>query len=71
MRTIMKKIRLFSVTVTIMIFCLGVMGVNGLILPLPDWAARSIGLLILADLPVLVYSRIRFNKTINKEKRSL
>jgi len=71
MRTIMKKSRLFSVTVTIMILCLSVMVVNGLILPLPDWAVRSIGLLMLADLPVLVYSRIRFNKTINKEKRSL
>ncbi len=67
----MKKIRLFPVTVTIMIFCLGGMGVNGLIAPLPDWAIRSIGLLMLADLPVLVYSRIKLSRTSNKKKRSL
>lgn len=67
----MKKSRLFPVTITIMILCLGVMVVNWLIMPLPNWGVRSIGLLMLANLPVLVYSRIRFNKTINKEKRSL
>ncbi|MDO9492750.1 hypothetical protein [Acetobacterium sp.] len=55
----MKKSRLFPVTITIMILCLGVMVVNWLLLPLPDWTVRSIGLLMLADLPVLVYSRIR------------
>lgn len=67
----MKKSHSLPVTITIMILCLSVMGVNWLILPLPDWTVRSIGLLMLADLPILVYSRIKFNKTINKEKRSL
>lgn len=67
----MKKSRLFPVTITIMILCLSVMVVNWLILPLPDWAARSIGLLMLADLPVLVYSRMKLSRTSNKEKRSL
>lgn len=67
----MKKSHLFPVTVMVMILCLGLMAINWLILPLSDWVVRSIGLLILVDLPVLVYSRIRFNKTINKEKRSV
>ncbi|WP_373486385.1 hypothetical protein [Acetobacterium malicum] len=67
----MKKSRLFPVTITIMILCLSVMVVNWLILPLPDWAVRSIGLLMLADLPVLVYSRMKLSRTSNKEKRSL
>lgn len=67
----MKKSRLFPVTITIMILCLSVMVVNWLILPLPNWAVRSIGLLMLADLPVLVYSRMKLSRTSNKEKRSL
>jgi hypothetical protein len=47
------------------------MVVNWLIMPLPDWGVRSIGLLMLADLPVLVYSRMKLSRTSNKEKRSL
>lgn len=66
----MKNNRLFPVTITILIVCLGVMVVNWLILPLPDWSIRSFGLLMLADLPVLVYSRIKISKTINKKKGS-
>ncbi len=66
----MKNSLLFPVTLTIMMFCLGIMVVNWLIVPLPDWSVRSFGLLMLADLPVLVYSRIKFCKTINKKKRS-
>jgi len=56
----MKKSRLFPVTVMVMLLCLGLMAINWLILPLPNWAVRSIGLMMLADLPMLVYSRIRF-----------
>lgn len=67
----MKKSHSLPVTITIMILCLSVMGVNWLIVPLPDWSVRSFGLLMLADLPVLVYSRIKLSKTSNKEKRSL
>ena len=67
----MKNNRLFPMTITILMVCLGVMVVNWLILPLPDWSVRSFGLLMLADLPVLVYSRIKLSKTSNKEKRSL
>lgn len=67
----MKNSRLFPVTITIMILCLGIMVVNWLILPLPDWSVRSIGLLMLVDLPVLVYSRIKFKRTINSKKGSL
>ncbi len=66
----MKNNRLFPVTITILMVCLGVMVVNWLIVPLPDWSVRSFGLLMLADLPVLVYSRIKLSKTSNKEKRS-
>lgn len=67
----MKNNRLFPVIITILMVCLGVMVVNWLIVPLPDWSVRSFGLLMLADLPVLVYSRIKLSKTSNKEKRSL
>ncbi|HAZ06088.1 MAG TPA: hypothetical protein DCY58_07320 [Acetobacterium sp.] len=66
----MKNNRLFPVTITILMVCLGVMVVTWLILPLPDWSVRSFGLLMLADLPVLVYSRIKISKTINKKKGS-
>ncbi|WP_414733073.1 hypothetical protein [Acetobacterium carbinolicum] len=56
----MRKRILFPATVMIMLFCLGLVFINWIILPLPDWAVRSIGFMMLADLPVLVYSRIRF-----------
>ena len=59
----MKNNRLFPVTITILMVCLGVMVVNWLIVPLPDWSVRSFGLLMLAD-------RIKISKTINKKKGS-
>ncbi|WP_373482195.1 hypothetical protein [Acetobacterium sp.] len=66
----MKKSLLFPVTVLIMILCLGLMAIDQMIFFLPDWAVRSIGLLMLVNLPVLVYSRVRLKKTINKKKWS-
>lgn len=59
----MKKSRLFPVTVMVMLLCLGLMAINWLILPLSDWAVRSIGLMMLADLPVLIYSQLIFKQS--------
>lgn len=64
----MNKSCFFPVTLTIMILCLGLMVVNWLIIPLPDWAIRCVGLLMLVDLPMLVHSRIKLNRTINRKK---
>lgn len=58
----MKKGLLFPVTVLILLLCLGLMAINQIIFPLPDWAVRSIGMLMLINLPVLVYSRIRLKQ---------
>lgn len=58
----MNKGLLFPVTVLILLLCLGLMAINQMIFSLPDWAVRSIGLLMLVNLPVLVYSRVRLKQ---------
>lgn len=58
----MKKGLLFPVTITIIILCLGLMAINQMVFSLPDWAVRSVGLLMLVNLPVLVYSRVKLKQ---------
>ena len=58
----MKKGLLFPVTITIIILCLALMAINQMIFSLPDWAVRSVGLLMLVNLPVLVYSRVKLKQ---------
>ncbi len=46
----------------IMIIALLSMGINWLIAAMPDWTVRIIGLVIMVDLAVLVYSSVRIKQ---------
>lgn len=55
----MKNKILFLVSMVIMIIALLSMGINWLTAVMPDWTVRIIGLVIMVDLAVLVYSSAR------------
>jgi len=42
-----------------MIIALVSMGINWLMVAMPDWIVRAIGIVIMVDLVVLVYSSVR------------
>jgi len=58
----MKNKILFLVSMVIMIIALLSMGINWLIAAMPDWTVRIIGLVIMVDLAVLVYSSVRIKQ---------
>lgn len=55
----MKNRILFLISNVIMIIALLSMGINWLTATMPDWTVRIIGLVIIVDLAVLVYSSVR------------
>lgn len=48
----------FRTAMIIMIFALLIMGINSILSPLNDWVVRIVGLVVMIDLVVLVYSFI-------------
>lgn len=58
----MKNKILFLVSMVIMIIALLSMGINWLTAAMPDWTVRIIGLVIMVDLAVLVYSSVRIKQ---------
>lgn len=62
----MKNRVLFLMAVLIMIIALFSMGINWWMVEMPDWIIRVIGIVIMVDLLVLVYSFVRIkHKGIN------
>ena len=62
----MKNRVLFLMAVLIMIIALFSMGINWWMVEMPDWIIRVIGIVIMVDLLVLVYSSVRIkHKDIN------
>jgi len=55
----MKNRALFLMSIVIMIIALVSMGINWLMVAMPDWIVRVIGIVIMVDLVVLVYSSVR------------
>jgi len=55
----MKNRALFLISIVIMIIALVSMGINWLMVAMPDWIVRAIGIVIMVDLVVLVYSSVR------------
>lgn len=53
----MKRLQL--ITGAVLVLALLVMGINALILPLPDWAVRVDGVLLLCALPVAAFAAVR------------
>lgn len=62
----MKRKGLFIVSMIIMIIALGSMAVNWFVVPFPDWIVRSIGIIMLVDIAIVVYSLVSFSKN-NKQ----
>jgi hypothetical protein len=58
----MKERTLFLVSFRIMIIALLCMSVNWLLVSLPDWTVRMIGIVILVDLVVLTYSTVKLKQ---------
>lgn len=58
----MKNKILFLVSMVIMIIALLSMGINWLTAAMTDWTVRIIGLVIMVDLAVLVYSSVRIKQ---------
>jgi len=58
----MKDRTLFLVAFRIMIIALLCMSVNWLLVSLPDWAVRMIGIVIIVDLVVLTYSTVKMKQ---------
>lgn len=58
----MKNKNLFLVSMVIMIIALLSMGINWLTAAMTDWTVRIIGLVIMVDLAVLVYSSVRIKQ---------
>lgn len=58
----MKNKILFLVSMVIMIIALLSMGINWLTAVMSDWTVRIIGLVIMVDLAVLVYSSVRIKQ---------
>lgn len=58
----------FLVSFVIMIITILGMGINFLVFSMPDWTVRTIGIVMLVDLMVLVYSRVRMNQKENIEQ---
>ncbi|MDD2494481.1 MAG: hypothetical protein PHE29_04735 [Tissierellia bacterium] len=55
----MKNRILILIATVIIIIALLIMGINRLIVAMPDWIVRIIGIVIMVDLAVLVYSSVR------------
>ncbi len=55
----MKNRYLFLMTIVIMFIALLFMGINMLVFTMPDWTVRFMGIVIMVDLVVLVYSSIK------------
>lgn len=53
----MKRLQFISLAVIVL--ALLVMGVNALFLPLPDWAVRLDGVVLLCALPVTAFAAVR------------
>lgn len=53
----MKRLQL--ITGAVLVLALLVMGVNALILPLPDWAVRVDGVVLLCALPAAAFAAVR------------
>lgn len=58
----MKRSIFFAIAAIIMLFYLGLMSINWLIFPMPDWLVRSIGILAMADMVALVYLSVRYSR---------
>ena len=62
----MKNRVLFLMAVVIMIIALLFMGISWLMVAMPDWINRIIGIVIMVDLVVLVYSVVRIKHKVIK-----
>nr|WP_320023952.1 hypothetical protein [uncultured Acetobacterium sp.] len=63
----MKNSYLLPVTLVIMTLSLGLMFINRMILPMPDWVVRSNGIIMLISLAALSYSTAKLTSH-KKEK---
>jgi len=53
----MKKVK--AIVFAVLTLMLLVMAVNKLVMPLPDWAMRTAGVIIMLALPVMAYSIVK------------
>lgn len=58
----MKSKARFYVSFVIMMIVLILMGIHWLLVPMPDWAIRTVGIVMLIDLVVFTYSSIKMKQ---------
>ena len=58
----MKAKRVWIVSELVMVVLIGCLVVNWYVKPLPDWLLECIGVLVLINLVVLVYSFVKIRK---------
>ncbi|MBE0450943.1 MAG: hypothetical protein IBX70_08870 [Clostridia bacterium] len=54
--------KLYLVSFAIMIFALLIMGINGTFYAMSDWVIRIVGIVMMINLVVLVYSLMKFKQ---------
>lgn len=62
----MKAKRLWIISEWVMVVLLACMAVNWYVKPFPAWLIECIGVLLIVNLAILVYSFIRFRKEQKK-----
>ena len=60
----MNNRKLFLVSLTIMVFALLLMGINGTLYAMNDWVIRIVGIVMMINLVVLVYSFMRNKRKV-------
>ncbi|MBI4858577.1 MAG: hypothetical protein HY818_17720 [Acetobacterium woodii] len=63
----MKNSYLLPVTLVIMTLSLGLMFINRMIFPMPDWVVRSIGIIMLINLAALSYTTAKLASHKNQK----